>query len=142
MPNLLLMNATLIGTDIVDVDNWNHDEWRIELNYMGRAESFSYRTGTGHRVNDSPFAPNLGSVMVNLASDYEARQESSDIADYADSYGYGTDSVRRLITVWSALTENRDKLASLFGDQTELILMGINWERFDVEGLYRIEVPS
>lgn len=99
---------------------WRHDEWTVTLAYEGRTMEVTYRTGLGLRVDGSPASPSLATVMDSIVSDYRVTDECSDVADYADEYGF--DTVRELLATWSALQTNRTDMANLFGDSIGEVL--------------------
>ena len=114
----------------VDQDGWAHDLWTVTVTCEDRQHTFPYRMGTGH----GGAAPTLGMVMESLFCEYTAAEESSDVADYAESFGWdwtGAESLRDLLTDWEAIKAHRDVLVVLFGDALD-DAMAVDWST--VEG--------
>lgn len=123
---------------------WHHDAWSLEIKQKhGRVtERFSFRTGTGNRVNAGPAmhheleslgdvvrargrsfyidkgsrweakAPKLADVLQCLASDAGALEETFE--DWCSNYGYDSDS-RKAEKTYRACVETAQQLVRLFG---------------------------
>lgn len=110
--------AVFVGAKIkrdTDPKGWECDEWRVSLTREGRKIETAYYTGTGQRKQVKPMpqppyrkgtiayeewaktafkeqAPHAADVLHSLTLDAEAIDQS--FADWADNFGYDSDSIK------------------------------------------------
>ena len=75
---------------------WSYDNWLCTLEFEGRKESFSYKTGLGHRKNNKPQNPDVADVVYSIVSDWDAG--SMPFEEFCDNFGYDNDSIKALNT--------------------------------------------
>jgi hypothetical protein len=101
------VNVKLHGFE-VSPEGWEHYKWKVRISYQGRAASFDYRTGTGHRIDEFDFADFVGCIE----SDADHADHYSDYADFVADMGYEDDALGR--AAWRGCRDCRDKLNRVF----------------------------
>lgn len=105
-----------------DDDGWEHDAYRVQLTRKGQTIRVPFRKGTGHNGNP----PQVEEVLEALVSDASGVENALSFEEWADEYGYDTDS-RKAETTYRAVVRQTEKLRLLLGDEYEAFL----WETDD-----------
>lgn len=109
------MTTTLIGTE-KDEDRWEHVHWKVELHYSPirgahRTLPVDFRMGMAH--GDTP--PSITEVVDILLSEAGGIENAADFEEWAEEYGYDTDS-RRAEKIYTAVREETLALHRFLGD--------------------------
>lgn len=92
----------------VSPEGWEHYRWKVRIEYQGRAGSFDYRTGTGHRIDKFNFAD-----FVNcIESDIEHADHYASCDDFVHDMGYEDEALGR--AAWSGCRDCRAKINRIF----------------------------
>ena len=107
------------ATHVLTEDD-GRSRWLVELKTPLATQHFDYWQGSA--LTEEPTAAD---VLECLALDQGVRDECDDVLDYAVNYGYEltAQAADELRTTWALLTENGEKLDSLFGD----LLQEVDW---------------
>jgi hypothetical protein len=89
---------------------WNHNAYKLRLSYDGRTMTVPWKAGFG--ITGPPTADD---VMESLALDAAGFDNTRSFEDWADDYGYDTDS-RKAERIYKAVQTQSDKLARFLGD--------------------------
>lgn len=95
----------------VDDDGWERDEWVVTLYHDGRHLTTRFYTGTMHAT------PTRKDVLESLFSDAQG-VEYDGFEDWADNYGYDSDS-RKALAIYEAVVEQTERLKAFCGDDFE-----------------------
>lgn len=96
-----------------DVD---HRVWDVRLRLDGREMAVTYRTGLA--LDNTPTAAD---VLETLIQDSNGYDNADGFEDWADNYGYDTDS-RRAERLYRAVESQRNDLAFLLADRYDEFL--------------------
>jgi hypothetical protein len=96
-----------------DDNHWQHNAYKVRLTYQGRTMTVPWRQGLGIERE-----PNAEDVMEALLSDAAGFDNARSFEDWAEEYGYDTDS-RKAEKLYRAVKAQTDKLARLLGDDFE-----------------------
>lgn len=128
------VSFSIVGLGKRRRDEWECDEWSIDLTHKDKPETqnFSYYTGIGHRVLDASTADRIrhdykGTRRLQSALEAAAKPHLShpvgllysclmemsaceqSFSSWCEEYGYDTDS-RKAFATYEACQENTDKL--------------------------------
>lgn len=106
-----------------DDDGWQHDRYRVRLNYQGRQMTLQFRKGLGHA--GSP--PTLDEVADSIRLDCSTALDLG-FEDWAAELGYDADS-RKAEDIYRQCVIEANALRRLLGDETRFA------EFLDTEGL-------
>jgi hypothetical protein len=113
----LSMTATWIPAEPMgDDDKWEHNSWEIVLSFEGRTMTMKFHTGLAFTG-----PPEIGAVLSSLALDASSMSDGETFEQWADNFGYDTDS-RKAEHTYQACKEQAVKLRELLGDYLETII--------------------
>lgn len=95
-----------------EYDGWEYDAWRCDLHHNGRSMRVTFNTGIGWAGKP----PSASDVLYSLARDADdfCAPTPPSFADWADSYGYDTDS-RKAEKTFRACKRQSERLKSFLG---------------------------
>lgn len=102
-----------------DYDGWEHDAYRVRLiGPGGKMMTLRYRKGLGHA--GSP--PQLDEVLDAIAADSASVENADGFADWANEFGYDTDSRKAEATYKACVKQAKDARALLGDANYDLLL--------------------
>lgn len=84
--------------------------WNVTLSYAGRTMTLDFWQGVAHTDE-----PTTAEIVACIASDSNTLDYCNGFSDWADEYGYDTDS-RAAEATYNAVKAQRDAFATLMGD--------------------------
>ena len=94
----------------MDDKNWQANHYKITLKTNGKQFTLYFSQGIGITGE-----PKIESVLDCLASDAAGYENASDFEDWANEYGYDTDS-RKAEKTYNLIGKQADKLKNLLGE--------------------------
>lgn len=107
-----------------DDTGWTHHAYRVTLRRKGRQWTLDYRMSTGHTSD-----PELRDVLHSVLSDTSGYLNASGFCDWAEEYGYDTDSIRALNT-YNAVKAQSNRLEKFLRDTSTFLeyVREANWQ--------------
>lgn len=118
MKKLSLQAEYGVKTDWNKLDEWQKkaNQYTVTLKYGRRQMTIPFFMGIAH-TNE----PTLEDVMPCLVSDYFAAENARNFEDFANDFGYDTDS-RKAEKIYKQCLKEAEKMKKLFGNDLDSII--------------------
>lgn len=104
------ISSTYGGVDIPD-DFKNSDPWKVTLKYARAQMTIPFYKGAGHYGAE----PTIEEVLDCLLMDYSSWDSANDFEDWANEFGYDTDS-RKAEKIYKKVEKQSRRLKQFLGD--------------------------